>query len=236
MSGTGWAGSQLALNFQRNLGATFATYFGAANAEAVATLQSLVSAENTQYVYLWGQPGTGKTHLLQAVCDQATSAGRAPAFVPLKNAEGFNPEICEGLENLDLVCIDDLDAVAGQEGWERALFALYNALRDRRRVLVMSSQVSPRDSAVQLADFRSRLSWGLVYQLKPLSDEDRRLLVKQRAQQRGLELPEDVLGFMLNHCPRDPGSLSALVDRLDAASLSAQRRVTIPFVKRLLES
>ncbi|MGQ0656514.1 MAG: DnaA regulatory inactivator Hda [Chromatiales bacterium] len=229
-------GRQLTFDFHRYRAATFDTYFPGSNAEAVDMLRSLAVTGEGQSVYLWGGPGAGKTHLLEALCAEAAAGGYRLGFLPLKDAAHLGPALCEGLETLDIVCVDDLDCIAGREAWEQALLVLYNALRDRNGLWLVSSRVAPGGSGVQLADFRSRLSWGLVYQIKPLADEDKRSLLARRASQRGLELSGEVVEFLLNHYPRDPGSLCALLERLDASSLSARRRVTIPFVKALIES
>ncbi len=227
---------QLAFDFHRHRRVSFDAYLAGPNAEAVDGLRSLVRRPQRQSVYLWGGCGVGKTHLLEALCCEAMDAGLRFGFLPLKEAARLAPALCEGLGTLDGACVDDLDCVAGDEVWEAALLALYNALRDRGGLWAASGSRAPAEGAIASADFRSRLGWELVYQLKALADEDKRLLLSRRAAQRGLALGEEVVEFLLVHCRRDPGSLCALVERIDAASLSAQRRVTIPFVKALIES
>lgn len=229
-------GSQLPFDFYRNQSATFAAYFPAANAETAAALQSLAVHPQRQSTYLWGGQGTGKTHLLQALCQAAAEADKSVAYLPIAAAAAYGASICEGLEMRDVICIDDVDAVAGEEDWERALFALYNAAQDEGRTLVMSGRTAPRESAFLLADLRSRLQWCLVYQLQPLSEQQKRALLGERAGQRGLVITDEVAEYVLRRFPRDVGSLCALIERLDQASLSAQRHVTIPFVRELLGS
>jgi DnaA family protein len=235
MNGLLYRGAQLSFDFHRNQSAGFTSFYPGANAEVLAALQSLAVNPRAQAVYLWGGQATGKTHLLQALC-HASAAHRRVVFLPLRDAVGHGSSICEGLEYLDLVCIDDVDTVAGDAGWEQALFALFNALRDTNGILAVSSRTAPRECTVQLADLRSRLAWGLVYQLKPLSDNDKRGLLIARAQQQGFHLSSEVVDFILHRCPRDIASLCAVFDRINAASLSAQRHVTIPFVRELLEA
>ncbi len=236
MSTTVRAGAQLPFDFHRDQSAVFQSYYAGGNEEVLGALRNLSAVAAAQLVYLWGPTGTGKSHLLQAMCHAAsTSLGRAVSYLPLREAAVHGPQICEGLESCALVCIDDLETVAGDHDWEHGLFALFNRLRDGGRTMVASGTVAPRASPIVLADLRSRLEWGLVYQIHPLTDEDKRGLLLERGRQRGLTLDAGVVDYVLRHHPRDVSSLCAFVERLDKASLSAHRHVTIPFVKSLLD-
>lgn len=236
MSTTVRAGAQLSFEFHRDQSAVFQSYFAAGNEEVLGALRHLSTLESGQAVYLWGPPGTGKSHLLQAMCHAAsTSSGMPVSYLPLREALKHGPGICDGLEGCALVCLDDVEAVAGNQGWEGTLFALYNRLRDADRTLVASGTAAPRASPFVLADLRSRLEWGLVYQLRPLREEERRNLLLERARQRGLTLDPGVVDYILRRHPRDVGSLCGFMERLDRASLSAHRQVTIPFVRSLLD-
>ena len=236
MSTTVRAGAQLAFDFHRDQSAVFQSYYPGGNGEVLGALRHLSAIASAQSVYLWGPTGCGKSHLLQATCHAAsTSSGRAVSYLPLQEAAVHGPQICEGLENCAMVCIDDLEAVAGDDDWEHGLFALFNRLRDAGRTLVVSGTVAPRASPILLADLRSRIEWGLVYQLHPLTDEDKRSLLLERGRQRGLTLEAGVVAYILRHHSRDVSRLCAFMDRLDKASLSAHRHVTIPFVKSLLD-
>ena len=140
----------------------------------------------------------------------------------------------EGLERADLVCLDDVDALAGAQEWEQAVFALYNGLREHGGRLLAAGPVPPAALPLELEDLRTRLAWGLVYQLQPLDDEDKLRGLQQRARERGLELPDAVARYLLQRCRRDMASLLHCLDELDRASLAAQRRLTIPFVKEVM--
>lgn len=205
------------------------------NLEALNRLQHIAAGVDSSAVYLFGPPGTGKSHLLQAACVHAAEVGGRAQYLPLAGHGELHPGMVEGLEAMDLVCIDDIDAVAGMPDWEQALLHLYNRIRDRRQPLVMAGTASPGTSALGLADLRSRLGWGVVYQLRALDDEGKLLAVQRRAAAQGFELPREVAEFMLRHCARDLVSLLAVLRRLDTASLAAQRRLTIPFVKGMLK-
>ena len=140
----------------------------------------------------------------------------------------------DNLEQFELVCLDDLDAVAGRADWEEALFHLFNRLRDSGRRLLLAASASPRELPVQLADLQSRLTLALVFQLQSLSDEDKLRALQLRASRRGLHLGDDVGRFILTRGERSMSSLFELLERLDQASLQAQRKLTIPFLKETL--
>lgn len=238
MSTTARAGAQLPFDFHRDQSAVFDSFFAGGNEEVLGALRRLSALESPQSAYLWGPRGTGKSHLLQAMCHAASARSDgavAVSYLPLLEAIRHGPEICDGLESCAMVCVDDLESVAGNDAWERALFALYNRLRDAGRTVVASGTAPPRASPIALADLRSRLEWGLVYQLHPLSEEHKRGLLLERGRQRGLTLDPGVVDYVLRRHPRDAGSLCAFMERLDRASLSAHRHVTIPFVRSLLD-
>ncbi len=220
---------QLALDIGLRDSARFENYTVGANAEAVACLR----AAGEPFVYLAGAPATGRTHLLQAACH---AAGRDAVYVPLDQHADLAPAMLEGLEHYPLVCLDDVDAVAGEADWETALFHLYNRVREAGGRLLVAAAEAPNAAGFALADLRSRLGWGPVFRLKPLADADRLGALQQRARYRGLDLPEEVGEYLLRRSPRDMASLFALLERLDRASLAAQRRLTIPFVRSLLRS
>jgi DnaA family protein len=227
--------TQLPLGMSLREGATFANFYPGVNRDVFRILQGEVAAERESFIYLWGGHATGKTHLLQAVCHLAATQGHSTAYLPLRDAANFSPEVVEGLEQLPLVVVDDIDAIAGNAIWETALFHLYNRVRERGGRLVIAGLHSPAALAVSLADLRSRLAGGLVLQLRPLRDEEKAEVMRLQARQRGMEMPEELAAYLLRRCPRDMSALFALVEVLDQASLAAQRKLTIPFVKEVLE-
>ena len=225
---------QLPLGLTLRDSARFASYFPGSNAEAVNNLRASAEGLGDALVYLAGGAGSGKTHLLQAACQQAADAGRSAFYLPLRHLSGLTTAVFEGLERMDLVCLDDVDAVAARADWEGALFDLFNRLREHGVTLLVTAGARPDRSGIQLADLVSRLSWGVTYVLKPLDEETLFAAVTYRARARGLDLPEDTARFLLRRYPRDPAALCDLLDRLDEASLIARRRLTIPFVKAAL--
>ena len=229
---------QLSLGVSLEDDATFDNFYTARrshNAQVVAALRAQLDATGEPYLFLWGAPGVGLTHLLQAACHQAEAQGLGMQYLPLQELVGFAPEqLLDGLEALDFVCLDGLHWVAGNAVWERALFNLYNRLRDSGKRLLIAAHQSPRELPIALADLQSRLHWGVTFQVHNLSDADKQAALQMRARARGLELSDEVAQFVLHRAPRDMNELFCYLKRLDDASLAEQRKLTIPFVKRTL--
>jgi DnaA family protein len=223
--------AQLPLQIRFRDGMSFAEFVPGRNAEAAQHLQHAFGAG--QSVYLWGAAGTGKTHLLQAVCRLAAGRGEPAVYVPLRQRDEISPDMLEGLEALALVCIDDIDAAAGDAAWEAALFHLFNRVRERGGRIAISGSASPRALGLGLPDLATRLAWGLVFQLHALDDEGKAQALQVRARARGMDMPEAVARYLLQRHARDMGALFALLERLDRASLAAQRRLTVPFVREV---
>ncbi|MDP1708100.1 MAG: DnaA regulatory inactivator Hda [Gammaproteobacteria bacterium] len=213
--------------------ASFGNYFPGPNGEVLQAVQTLVSGAH-QFLYLWGAAGTGKTHLLHAACHGCAIQDQRSAYLPLKDLRTLQPELLEGLEQLALVCVDDVQAVAGQGEWETALFHLYNRLRASGARLLISGVAPPPAAGIQLADLGSRLGWGLVLHLRSLDDVSKISALQLRARNRGMDLPAEVGEYLLRHWPRDMARLYDLLQRLDMHSLTQQRKLTIPFVRTLI--
>ena len=226
---------QLPLGLSLRESARFESFSPGQNRELLQGLQSSAAGTGEPLVYIAGAGGLGKTHLLQAACHHASRCQRSAAYLPLQQLLELSPAVLEGLEQMELVCLDDVHAVAGNENWERALFDLFNRVRDTGSTLIVSAEQRPDQSGFGLADLVSRLGWGVTYTLKPLDEDDVLKTLTCRAAARGLELPEETAQFLLRRFPRDMSSLFALLDTLDAASLVEQRRLTIPFVKTVLD-
>jgi DnaA family protein len=221
---------QLPLRIGLRDSATFANFFPEDNAAACHALQQ----EHEPFVYLWGPEGSGKSHLLQAACHEVTESGGSAIYLALGEEEGMVPQMLEGMEQMSLVCLDNLEAVAGEPEWERAMFHLYNRLRDSGNRLLAAGNAAPAGLGVNLPDLVSRLGWGPVFQLQPLSDEGKTEALQRRAANRGMQMPPEVASYLMQRAPRDMHALFALLDRLDEVSLAAQRKLTIPFVREII--
>ena len=227
---------QLPLGLALKDSARFESYFPGQNGELVQHLQGAATGDGERLVYIAGPSGMGKTHLLQAACHSASQAGCSATYLPVRELLELAPVVLEDLEQLDLVCLDDVSAAAGHADWETALFDLFNRVRAADSTLLVAAEQRPDQSGFELPDLVSRLGWGVTYTLKPLGDEDVIASLACRARGRGLELPEETAQFMLRRFPRDLPTLFALFDTLDTASLIEQRRLTIPFVKSVLDN
>ena len=222
-------GGQLALPVTLADHATFDNFLGAGNERAVATLAAPDSIIGNA-LWLWGESGVGKSHLLQAHC----AAHRDSAYLTADQLKALTPAALDGFERFARVCVDDVDRLLGDAAWERALFALYNALADRQGAMLVASRAAPRQVAFVLPDLVSRLRSGMQIALTALDDDGRLAALRLRAALRGVELPDRTGRYLLSHYRRDMVSLCALLDQLDLASLAARRKLTVPFVRAQL--
>ena len=223
---------QLPLSVRLRDTARFASYVPGRNAEVVSLLAKGERAA-PRVLWLWGRAGTGKTHLLQAACAAAGERGGSATYLDLEAAA--EPAWLEGCEALDLVCLDGLDAAVGDAAWSAAIFRLHTLMQDGAGRLYVTSTQPPASIGFQLPDLRSRLLASSVHQLHELDEPGQVEALQLRARQRGLELSDDAAWYLVHRLPRDMHSLFGVLDHLDQASLAAQRRLTIPFLREALE-
>lgn len=228
--------TQIPLNIELRDDASFVNFHTESNLEAIAAIQALSTgnARGECFVYLWGNEAVGKTHLLQAACREQSRTQAPAAYLSLRDHE-LAPAMLEGFEALSLVCIDDIDSIAGEAEWEIALFHLYNRLRSSNSRLLVTGKNAPMQSDIQLLDLRSRLAAGLVLQISELSDEGKIIALQLHAHHRGLELSDEVAHYILRRTSRDLRTLISLLEKLDKASLAAARKLTIPFIKNIIQ-
>lgn len=222
----------LAISLQEKPG--FDLFVSGENVEVIQSIKSIARGIKKSSLYLWGKTGSGVSHLLQAACILADEAGQRIAYVPLRDHEVLDPQILDDMDHRDLVCIDDIDAISYESRWEQPLLHLYNRLRENNKVMLMGSHTSPRTLRFNLQDLKSRMIWDLVYHIKLLDDPDKIEMLIRRACARGFELPREVAEFIVRRVRRDIPSLISLLDQLEHATLAEQRKLTIPFVKSLL--
>ena len=223
--------SQLALPLKLQDHAVFESYWPAGNEPLVAFLMAIATTGDGPGGWLWGAVASGKTHLLQAVCERS---GDRALFLPLRDFVDAGCGILEGLASRQFICLDDVDVVAGDADWELGLFNLYNQLHDAGGVLVVAANATPRACDFSLADLASRFSRLPAFHVHALDEAELINALQLRARHRGLNLPVETANFLLARMKRDMASLYAMLDRLDTAALKAKRRLTVPFVKEVL--
>jgi len=200
---------QLLLDIQPAPMPTLDNFVAGRNAEALHSLQ-LAASGNTDacFIYLWGASGSGKSHLLSA-CTALAKQFR-----------------------LKLVCADDVHVLSNDAQIE--LFITYNQLKDSGGVLIASGIAAPTQMNLR-DDLATRLAWGLVYQLHPLSDDEKAQALRTHAVERGIKLPDEVVEYCLRHLRRDLPTLMATLDALDEWSLTEKKPVTVPMLRKLLQ-
>lgn len=206
----------------------FATFVTGRNTELLSLLPQLAEPGpktlDQRFVYLWGEPGSGKSHLLNAA---RQAAATARLLGPDSSLEQFAHDLAIGLWLLD-------DAHQLTPEQQVAAFALFNQVREQGGVLVSAGNAPPAGLSLR-EDLRTRLGWGLVYHVQGLTDEEKLSALEVAAKGRGFEPAPGLLPWLITHYRRDMASLSALLDALDRYSLETQRPVTLPLLKQLLE-
>jgi len=222
----------LALKLERH--ARFESFVEAENHAVVAHLRALADGGRRDVLWISGEQGSGKTHLLQATCARAGDAGRRAMYLDLADAPG--PAALTGLDSVDVLAIDDVGRVAGAASWERALFTVLNAAYAGANALVLATEQAPAATRFALPDLASRAAGSVVYRLQALHDEEKLSALMRHATIRGLELDATAAAYLFRRVKREMRVLVAWLDRIDRESLAAQRRITIPFLRELLES
>lgn len=231
--------NQLSLGVSLNDEATFDNFYAPEDSNVVQIIEVLKQQTEQQgelSVFLWGKPGCGLTHLLQASCQFANEQGVYAQYIPLQELVGFAPEsLFEGLEVQDLICLDGLHTVIGNPLWDEALFILFNQMRDAGKRLLFAATQNPNELTSSLPDLTSRLNWSMIFHLDELNDQQKQAALQHRAKARGMAMTDEVAQYIINHAPRDMNDLFYLLNRLDELSLVEQRKLTIPFVKEVIK-
>lgn len=225
---------QLPLQFEFRANQTFDDFFPGANLEIISHLKNSIAGKGERQIFLWGQSGLGKSHLLQACCQQAQSQQLSSFYFALSRSELPDPTLLTGLDMFDIVCLDNIEHLAGKPVWELAFFNFFNQHRDQGHTLILSASCPPNEIGIQLPDLKTRLNWGLTLKIQSLSDNDRITALIFKAGQMGFEISPQAGHFLLAHYDKDFSSLWPLLTKLDRASLAAKRKLTIPFLKQIM--
>lgn len=224
---------QLPLQFEFQANQNFSTFYSGNNAETINHLQTNFNTDEQQ-IFLWGEIGSGKTHLLQACCQETNKHNKTSFYFSLNASSLPDPSMLEGLEHFDLVCFDNIDQIAGNSEWEQAFFNFFNLNRDNNKHLILSAACPPKYLAFQLPDLKTRMSWGLTLKLQLLSDEQQLSALIYKANSLGFEIPLNVGRFLMTHYTRDLASIWKILSKIEQATLAAQRKLTIPFLKQIM--
>ena len=226
---------QLPLHVSFREDAVFEDFLPGNNAVAIGTLRQALAKLSDHLVFLWGAPGTGVSHLLQAAVHDLQNQGLSALYLPLSECLAYGPEAIEGLDDLDAIAFDDLDLINDHAQWQEALFHFYNRMQDRGKLILIGGLCSPLHLGLSLPDLKSRLSSGLTLQLVSMGDEERIEWLVWKGRRRGLVIETDVAEFIIHRHNRNMQQMVATFDRLDSASLAEKRRLTIPFIKQVLD-
>jgi DnaA family protein len=226
---------QLTLGVQLKERATFASFLTARNVELVAHLHHVADATPAGSTWLAGPHTAGKSHLLQAVC-AATPPGRRAVYLPLESLLPFGPAAIDGAEQFDVLCFDDVQTIAGLDDWERKLFSSWNRAVERGATLLFAARENPAQVTFALPDLKSRLASSAVFAVRELNEDEQLEALELRARLRGFELPAETARYLQRRFPRDMRSLCEVLDTLDDAAFREQRRITVPFIKQILDN
>jgi len=225
--------SQLPLGIRLNDEATFANFLvSSGNRQLFDVLTG--TSPSVQLIYLWGAGGSGRSHLLQALCHRYAESGASALYLPLLSRHDFAPQILEHSHALSVICVDDLDAVATDSVWQEAMFHCFNEAAESNVLFVVTASRAPRDLDLSLADLRSRMQKGLIFQLQAADDGFKKQILQHRANSRGISLSDQVCNYILQRADRSLAGLIAVLERLDSESFQRQRRLTVPLVKDVM--
>ena len=213
-------------------------YLHQGNREAVTALRNTLSPEADSFIYLWGVSGSGISHLLQSFQRELAQSGQiSSCYLSLHTVIEYDPQsVFEPLAPLDIVCIDDLHLIEGRPDWQLALFHAFNRCYDQCKKMIFGANTAPRQLTISLADLQSRLCSATIFQLHPMEDKHKAIALQLQASSCGLVLTDQVAGYILRHSARDTRNLFHLLQQLNRESLAKQRKLTIPFVKNILEN
>ncbi|HEX6592527.1 MAG TPA: DnaA regulatory inactivator Hda [Moraxellaceae bacterium] len=226
---------QLLLNLRPRPDARLGDFAGASYAGVMDAVGNLLRSPDS-LLFIHGVAGSGRSHLLSAICTAREEGGGAAVLLPLQELREEDPGLLQGLEAQDLLACDDVEAIAGHAAWEEALFHLFNRVRAAGGRLVFASSRPPREAGFRLPDLASRLALAPCWELGLPDDGSRQALLARAIERREIDLDQDVLRYLALRGPRTPGGLMALVEGLDKGSLQAGRRLTIPFARKVLEA
>jgi len=216
------------------LNQTFNSFFSGNNEENICHLkQFLVS--NDRQIFLSGETGTGKTHLLQASCQYASEQDKSCFYFSFKTRPFPKLDLLDGLETFDLICFDDIENMATKKEWEQGFFHLYNRNQDAHQRLLLAANCPPNALKLQLPDLKTRMAWGLSLKLNSLTEEQQLQALIYKAKALGFDMPSKVGKFLIVHYAHDLTSVWNILGQIEYATLAAKRKISIPFLKQIMQ-
>ena len=225
--------TQLPLQFDFQTNQTFSTFYTGTNDEILTHLKNVFHTEEPQ-IYIWGTSGTGKTHLLQATSQLTDSLNKTAFYYCFTAKKLPHLTLLRDLDTVDLVCFDNIQVIAGHKKWELAFFNFFNRHRENNKKLVLSANCPPQHLQIQLADLQTRMSWGLTLRLHTIPTDQQLDALIYKANDLGFEISPTVGRFLISHYEQDLSTIWTLIETINDATLSAKRKLTIPFLKQWL--
>lgn len=225
---------QLPLGVEISEDATFDAFFAGTNGAALSALHDFLNQPQENLFCVWGNKQAGVSHLLQACVHKAIAQQKQALYLPLAEIIHLPTAALDNLEYFDVLAVDDIQVLANNKEWQEAFFNLFNRLRNTGKQLVTGVKNNPLHLDIELPDLKSRLNWGLSFQVFALDDEDSIAALIEKAKRHGLDMNEETAKYIVNHANRHTGQLFDVFHQLDKASLIAQRKLTIPFIKKTM--
>ena len=210
---------------------TFETFYLGPNKSVVDSLRD----EKNQLIWLAGLEGFGKTHLLHAFLNSHEHENKKVLYLPMSESQDFTPDILDNLAQYDLVAIDDIENIIGDMTWEEQLLKFYEDSYSTRNKILITANDTPKGLNFLLPDLSSRFNLALIERLRPMNEDEMIKAILIHSKARGFDLPEDSAKYLINRVPRDVSVLIDMINLLDYESLSMQRKLTIPFIKTVLD-
>ena len=210
---------------------TFETFYLGPNKSVVDSLRD----QKNQLIWVAGLEGFGKTHLLHAFLNSHEHENKKVLYLPMSESQDFTPDILDNLAQYDLVAIDDIENIIGYMTWEEQLLKFYEDSYSTRNKILITANDTPKGLNFLLPDLSSRFNLALIERLRPMNEDEMIKAILIHSKARGFDLPEDSAKYLINRVPRDVSVLIDMIKLLDYESLSMQRKLTIPFIKTVLD-
>ena len=218
--------NQLILPYQKNIKKKFDSFFcdNEKNDQIVENIKNIFDSQNNQ-IYIWGDKSFGKSHLLYAACNYFSEKNKKCVYLPLSENKKFEPDILDGFDNYDLVCIDNIDLIFQKEGWEYSFFVLINKILDKSKKIIFTSSSSLALNNINLKDFHSRLSSSLIFMINSPNDTTKENILKRVILEKEYNINIDICEYLLKRKDRDIDSLLKIIDKIGNYSLSTNKKI-----------